>query len=90
MVFRSACPRVCDTSVIGAPPSIAWEACACLSQWADVAGLITSALRRGLHDVVDAALRNREHAILRFAAPLSQGGRELGRQQAVAALANDR
>jgi hypothetical protein len=26
VVFKSACTSVCDTSVIGAPPSIAWLA----------------------------------------------------------------
>jgi hypothetical protein len=40
----SACPSVCDISVIGAPPSIAWLAWACRSQWADAAGLIPAHL----------------------------------------------
>jgi hypothetical protein len=38
-VFRSACPSVADTSVIGAPLSIACDAWACRSQCTDAAGL---------------------------------------------------
>ena len=37
VVFRSACPSVCETRVMGAPSSIAWLAWAWRSQWAETA-----------------------------------------------------
>ena len=48
VVFRSAWPSVADTSVIGAPLSIACDACACRNQCTDAAGLTPARLAASL------------------------------------------
>jgi len=39
VVCRSACPKVADTRVTGAPLSMAWDARVWRSPWIDAAGL---------------------------------------------------